>query len=344
MRLHFVVISVFDPNRSGDAKLGPKDANRAHQSVAATLRMAGVNVGKEQDPMWYLMTGDKFVGYVKVFREERYARNWLRDLKERETSRNFWAFWRDGHPLALIESANAKDANQFVNYQALCRVRAFSAQSAAENGWTNWKAGKLTAIEVDLENSRGGTTVEKAKGDTAIERSPRQNTVKCGEWQISRGNSDINGPRPSEELSRTYELSGLAPPNTTATLRIVCKLESEGLEGGLEGEKGGLRLYRQLRFYLHPFRLPHDVEFVLSRDALYRLVTFIAIDHGFLRFRRPANVIISHPVLRIWVGNRVGIFALVRVSKTEAAYRRRSVPRQVPRINGCLGHVPQRPS
>jgi hypothetical protein len=218
--------------------------------------------------MWYLMTGDKFVGYVKVFREERYARNWLRDLKERETSRNFWAFWRDGHPLALIESANAKDANQFVNYQALCRVRAFSAQSAAENGWTNWKAGKLTAIEVDLENSRGGTTVEKAKGDTAIERSPRQNTVKCGEWQISRGNSDINGPRPSEELSRTYELSGLAPPNTTATLRIVCKLESEGLEGGLEGEKGGLRLYRQLRFYLHPFRLPHDVEFVLGLSAV----------------------------------------------------------------------------
>jgi hypothetical protein len=45
-------------------------------------------------------------------------------------------------------------------------------------------------------------------------------------------------------------------------------LESEGLEGGLEGEKGGLRLYRQLRFYLHPFRLPHDVEFVLGLSAV----------------------------------------------------------------------------
>jgi hypothetical protein len=95
-------------------------------------------------------------------------------------------------------------------------------------------------------------------------------SIECSEWEITRGASDIDGPRPSEELSRSYDLSGLAPPNTTATLRIVCKLESEGLEGGLEAEVGGLRLYRQLRFYLRPFRLPHDASFVMGLSTVDR--------------------------------------------------------------------------
>ncbi len=88
MLLHFVVISVFDRDNSGGAKLGPKDPDLAHQSVAETLRMAGIRSSKPQDHMWYLMSGEKCVGYVKVFREERYARNWFRDLKEREASTN----------------------------------------------------------------------------------------------------------------------------------------------------------------------------------------------------------------------------------------------------------------
>lgn len=275
MLLHFVVISVFDRDNHRAAKLGPRNGGHGSGPLAATLRMAGI---KDRNPMWHLMSGDNFVGYVKVFREERYARNWFRDLKEREASRNFWAFWRNGYPLALIEGANANDANQFVNYQALCRVRAFSAQSAAENGWNSWISGNLTAIEVDLDDSRDRTTVEKAKRETTIVQPSRQNneprratprlSVECSEWQITCGASDIDGPRPSEELTRTYELFGLGFPDRTATFRTVCKLESEGLEGGLEAEIGGLRLYRQLRFYLRPFPLPHDAEFVMGLSTV----------------------------------------------------------------------------
>jgi len=197
MLLHFVVISVFDRDNSGGAKLGSKDPDFAHQSVAETLRFAGIRASKPQDHMWYLTSGEKCVGYVKVFREERYARNWFRDLKEREASRNFWALWRDGRPLIWTKGANARDANQFVNYQALCRVRAFSAQSAAENGWNSWISGNLTAIEVDLDDSRSRTTVEKAKRETTVVQPSRLSTdtrratprvsIECSEWQVTRG-------------------------------------------------------------------------------------------------------------------------------------------------------------
>jgi hypothetical protein len=229
MLLHFVVISVFDRDNHRAAKLGLKEPDFSHQSVAETLRFAGIRASKPQDHMCYLISGDKFVGYVKVFREERYAHNWFRDLSER---RNAWAYWRDGCPFPLIKGANAtKPANQFVNYQALCRVRAFSAENAAENGWKNWISGNLTAIEVDLDESRGRAVDEKVKRETAVVQPSRQNTetrratprvpIECSEWEVTRGASDVDGPRPSEELSRSYDLSGLAPPDTTATVRIL---------------------------------------------------------------------------------------------------------------------------
>jgi hypothetical protein len=128
----------------------------------------------------------------------------------------------------LTEGANAREANQFVNYQALCRVRAFSAETAAENGWKNWISG-------NLHESRGRAMDEKVKRETTVVQPARQNTetrratprvsIECSEWEVARGASDIDGRRPSEELSRSYDLSGLAPPDKTATLRIVCKLE-----------------------------------------------------------------------------------------------------------------------
>jgi hypothetical protein len=128
MLLHFVVISVFNRN-AGDTKLGPKESDVARQSrvemmarnTEMTLRMAGIKPSKPQDPMWYLMSHGKFVGYVKVFREERYARNWFRDLSEKDASRNGWAYWRDGYPIMLIEGGNTRDANQFVKLMAICR-------------------------------------------------------------------------------------------------------------------------------------------------------------------------------------------------------------------------------
>jgi hypothetical protein len=42
MLLHFVVISVFDRDNHRAARLGPKDPDFAHQSVAETLRFAGI--------------------------------------------------------------------------------------------------------------------------------------------------------------------------------------------------------------------------------------------------------------------------------------------------------------
>jgi hypothetical protein len=172
MLLHFVVISVFNRN-AGDTKLGPKESDVARDSqvemmsrdIERTFRMAGIKPGKPQDPMWYLMSHDKFVGYVKVFREERYARNWFRDLSEKDTSPNAWAYWRNDYPIMLIEGASGKDANQFVKYIAICRVRAFSAQSAAENAWKNWSSGNLTAIEIFLDEPRasGGRSAKASK-------------------------------------------------------------------------------------------------------------------------------------------------------------------------------------
>jgi hypothetical protein len=212
MLLHFVVISIFEERYSSEARLGPMDPDLAHQSVAGTLRNIGINAGAPQDPMWYLVREGKIIGYVRVFREERYARNWFRDLAEQKDSRNFWALWRDGHPLALVEGANAKDANQFVKSMAICRVRAFSAQSAAENGWRNWISGHLTAIEIFLDRPRRSED-QRVNRETSIDTlHPRQTTdgpsapipgsVEFSEWQVKRENIG-EGKRPSEELSRT---------------------------------------------------------------------------------------------------------------------------------------------
>jgi hypothetical protein len=291
MLLHFVVISIFDRD-TGDAQLGLKDPDLAHQAVAEQMRRLGVKPWKPYDPMWHLVRHGKFVGYVKVFRNERYARNWFRDLSEKDASSNIFAYWRDGQPLALIEGANTKDANQFVKYIAICRVRAFSAE-AAQNGWKNWRSGNLTGIEIHQDKLGSGATDERAKRETTAVSQPsrqmnwkldadirgffdakaqstekRKATVEASEWQVTRGNSGIDGPRPNEELSRTYLFSGGAPPDTTASLIIVCKLESEGLEGGLETDKGSLRLYRQLSFYLRPFRLPHDAPFIVGLSTV----------------------------------------------------------------------------
>ncbi len=261
MLLHFIVISVFEDRHSSEARLGPMDPDLAHQSVAETLRKAGVKASATQDPMWYLIREGKIIGYLKVFREERYARNWFRDLAEKEESRNFWAFWRDGHPLALVEGANAKDANQFVSTMSLCRVRAFSAQSAAENGWKNWISGNLTAIEVFLD--RPPRPADPSRGIADKPSARISASVELGKWQVTKENVG-EGKRPSVELSRTYTVTGLAPPQNAASLRVVCKIESEGLVGGIESETGGLKLHRKLCFYLRPFKLPRDADFVVG--------------------------------------------------------------------------------
>jgi len=118
-------------------------------------------------------------------------------------------------------------------------------------------------------DKRGQPTQQTVKHETTVaSQASRQNTVEVTAWEVARGASGIDGPRPSAEISRTYLISGLAPPQTSASLRIVCKLESEGLEGSLEDEIGGLRLHRELSFYLQPFQLQREAAFVMGLSTV----------------------------------------------------------------------------
>jgi len=93
-------------------------------------------------------------------------------------------------------------------------------------------------------------------------RATKTATAAPSQWQVKRGETDIDGPRPKDEFSRTYEFSGLRPPDTTATVRIECTIESAGLARPQDG-RIALNINRSVRVYLRPFRLPHEQEFVL---------------------------------------------------------------------------------
>ncbi|NPU64723.1 hypothetical protein HL667_06930 [Bradyrhizobium sp. 83012] len=270
MLLHFVVISLFDERWSGEARLGPKDPDRAHQSVAQALGSMGLKAGPAQDPMWYLMRDGNMVGYVKVFRAERYAQNWFRDLAEQENSRNIWAFWRDGQPLALVDGANAREANQFVKSMSLCRVRAFSAESAADSAWKKWISGHLTAEEVFLDRGRDkrtGKTEPPPEAKPSDKPRGRQGYARASGWQVVRENIS-EGMRPSEELRQTITITGLAPSQPSAVLSVIFKLKSDGLVGDPNEEGSGVRFDRKLSFSIRPFRLPRDADFVMGLAAV----------------------------------------------------------------------------
>ncbi|GEC17172.1 hypothetical protein [Nitrobacter winogradskyi] len=270
MLLHFVVISLFEERYASEARLGPKDPDHAHQRVAQTLGSMGVKAGPAQDPMWYLIREGRKVGYVKVFREERYARNWFRDLAGQESSQNFWAFWRDGQPLALVEGANARDANQFVKSMSLCRVRAFSAESAADTGWKKWISGHLTAEEVFLDRLRdrsAGKVEPPPEAKPTPEPARRKGQAEPSGWQVMHQNIG-EGTRPSVELRQNITITGMAPSQPSAVLSVVFKLTSEGLVSDPEAAGSGVRFDRKLSFFLRPFRLPHAAEFVMGLATL----------------------------------------------------------------------------
>jgi hypothetical protein len=79
---------------------------------------------------------------------------------------------------------------------------------------------------------------------------------------VKRGETGVDSPRPKDEFSRAYEFSELPPPDSTATVRIECTIESAGLRAGSDGNSG-LSLKRSVRFYVRPFRLANEAEFVL---------------------------------------------------------------------------------
>jgi hypothetical protein len=253
MLLHFIVISLFT-RQAPDVRLGPKDPDLAHQTVASQMRRMGLKPHKPFDPMWYLTSNGKFVGYVKVFRNERYARNWFRDLSEQENSENIWAYWRDGGPVAMREQPNTKGANQFADSIALCRIRAFSEESAAQNGVSRWFSGNLTATEIFLDEKK--RKAEGARRETNINRPKRSASVDCSDWEVRR-DGGIDGPPPSAELSRKYRISGLAPPEPTAIFKIVCRLQSDGLERGIESEGNNFAAVSTAQFLFDAIPTPH---------------------------------------------------------------------------------------
>ncbi len=84
------------------------------------------------------------------------------------------------------------------------------------------------------------------------------------QWQIRRENGGIGGPPPRDELSRSYEFSGVPTADSTAMLGIVCTLESTGLVAGSNSEPSRLGVNRRLSFYLRPLRLSHETPFVVE--------------------------------------------------------------------------------
>ena len=84
------------------------------------------------------------------------------------------------------------------------------------------------------------------------------------QWQVRRENGGIDGPSPRDELSRSYEFSGVPTPDSTAMLGIVCALESTGLVAGSNSEPSRLGVNRRLSFYLRPLRLSHETPFIVE--------------------------------------------------------------------------------
>jgi hypothetical protein len=87
-------------------------------------------------------------------------------------------------------------------------------------------------------------------------------SVSSDEWQVENKSSDFDEPA-MEELSRTYKFSGLKSPDTGATLKIVCALECSLMNDG-----ENVNLGRRLRFYLSPFKLPHEAPFEMRLTTM----------------------------------------------------------------------------
>jgi hypothetical protein len=83
--------------------------------------------------------------------------------------------------------------------------------------------------------------------------------VDAGSWQVARQDGSMDGPPPRDELSRTYRFFNSSTPAPSASLRITLTLEADAGDSTSKG----IALNRRLRFYLTPFRLPHEAPFVM---------------------------------------------------------------------------------
>jgi hypothetical protein len=209
MKQRFIVISIFLEGYGRTAQVGLKDPNISRSRVDDLFESVGVDPpfgGKvEIDPMWYVMVGDRPVGYVRVFDEERWARKWFSELRDQT---DIWACWYKGFPVLWMREPKPERANQFVSSMALCTVRAFTAHGAAKSGWENWTAGRLKAIEVYLSPDR---TRNARVMPPKIPPSSDRISVKSIGWQAR-----------NTRVVRSYDFSGLPPPATATSLTISC--------------------------------------------------------------------------------------------------------------------------
>jgi hypothetical protein len=83
-------------------------------------------------------------------------------------------------------------------------------------------------------------------------------SVEVASWRVKRGPTNIDGPPPTDELSREYRFSGPRASDPPAIFKIVCTLQSAG---------DSVSINRRLRFYLTPFRLTHEAPFVLRLQS-----------------------------------------------------------------------------
>jgi hypothetical protein len=101
------------------------------------------------------------------------------------------------------------------------------------------------------------TAVAPPAPEARIIRKGAGGSVSCYEWIVENKTTGFDDPA-KEELSRTYSFSSMRSPETTATLRIVCSLAASLVNNG-----EAVSLDRRLRFYLRPFRLPHEADFIM---------------------------------------------------------------------------------
>ncbi len=89
------------------------------------------------------------------------------------------------------------------------------------------------------------------------QRSGARGSVSWTDWQAEDKSEGFDGSA-KQDISRTYTFSGMNAPESAATLIIECALQATVMADG-----EAFSLDRNLRFYLRPFRLPHEADFVM---------------------------------------------------------------------------------
>jgi hypothetical protein len=96
------------------------------------------------------------------------------------------------------------------------------------------------------------------------DRSAAGGSVSWTDWQAEVKTEGFDGPA-KQDIRRTYSFLGINSPKGAAKLTIECALEVTAMPDG-----ESVSLDRKLRFYLQPFRLPHEAAFVMrfaTRDG-----------------------------------------------------------------------------